>query len=111
MYEAGWEKGDGETDHEASLQFAGGASYHFSPKWSAGIELRNKSAYPGGFDLEGQEYNSWSVGPNVHYGNKKWWSTLTVLPQVWGNGDGSSGNLQLDHEERFEARLIVGVFF
>ena len=110
IYEAEWEKEDGETEHEATLQLTAGASYRLNPKWAVGIELRNKSAYPDGFNLKGQEYNTLSVGPNVHYGNAKWWATFTVLPQLWGNGDGSNGGLQTAHEERFEARLIFGIF-
>jgi len=108
-YEAEWEKDDGEREKEAELSFTAGASYKIAPKWALGIEARNKSAYPDGLDLSQQEYNSWSVGPNLHYGNPKWWATLTVLPQVWGNGDGSNDHRQLVHEEAVEIRLIFGM--
>ncbi len=109
IYEAEWEREDNRTEEEATLEFTGGVAYKLSPKWSIGIEARNKSAYPGGLDLSGQEFQSWSVGPNVHYGNPKWWATFTVLPQVWGNGDGSAGSRQLVHEESIEVRLLVGI--
>lgn len=108
VYEAEWEKEDGSYEKEASLQFVGGVSYKLSPKWSTGIEFRNKSAYPDGLNLSGQEYQTWSVGPNIHYGNSRWFGTLTILPQVWGNGDGSNNNRQLAHEESVEVRLIIG---
>ena len=109
IYEAEFEREDGVTEREAVLAFTAGAAWKFDPHWSVGLELRNKSAYPGGLNLSGQEFQTWSVGPNLHYGAAKWWSTLTVLPQIWGNGDGSRGNRQLEHEENVEVRLLVGV--
>ena len=108
VYEMEWEKENGEQEKEAEFEVDGGASYKVAPKWNVGVEFRNKTAYPGGLDLSGQEFNSWSVGPNVHYGSPTWWGTFTVLPQVWGNGDGASGGRQLVHEESMEVRLIFG---
>lgn len=109
IYEMEWEREGGHTEREAVAEFTLGASYKLSPQWAIGVEARNKSAYPDGFNLSGQEYQTWSVGPNVHYGTSKWWATLTVLPQVWGNGDGSRGGRQLEHEESIEVRLIFGI--
>ncbi len=109
IYEAEFEKEDGMTEREAELAFTLGASYKINTNWSVGLEARNVSAYPDGLDLNGQEFQAWSVGPNVHYANPKWWATFTVLPQVWGNGEDSSGNRQLVHEESLEARLIFGI--
>ena len=108
VYEAEWEREDGKTEREGTLEFVGGASYKVTPNWSIGVEARNKSAYPDGLNLSGQEYNCTSVGPNVHYDSSKWWATLTILPQVWGNGDGAQGSRQLVHEESMEVRLLVG---
>jgi len=109
VYEMEWEREDARTEREGELEFTFGAAYHLNPKLSIGLEARNKSAYPGGFNLSGQEYQTWSVGPNIHYGTPKWWATLTVLPQVWGNGEGSEGSRQLVHEESAEVRLIFGI--
>ncbi len=109
VYEAEWEREDRRTEEEAMLQFVGGVSYQLTPEFSFGLEARNQSAFPGGLDLNGQEFQIWSVGPAVHYGTPKWWATLTLLPQVWGNGDGSRGGRQRVHEEDVEVRLIVGV--
>ena len=111
VYEAELEKEDNMTEKEGSLEFTLGAAYKLNSNWSTGLEVRNKSAYPDGLDLASQEYQTWSVGPNIHYGSSRWWTTLTVLPQVWGNGDGSSGSRQLIHEESIEVRLIAGVVF
>lgn len=108
VYEAEFEKEDGETEKEATFEFVAGAAYRLNPHWTLGVESRNKSAYPGGLDLKGQEFQTWSVGPALHYGSSRWWATLTVLPQVWGNGDGAHGGRQLVHEESLETRLLVG---
>lgn len=109
IYEAEWEREDRRTEEEAVLEFTGGVSYRLNPKWALGVEARNKSAYPDGLNLSGQEFQTWSVGPVVHYSNPKWWASFTVLPQVWGNGDGASGSRNLAHEEELEVRLIAGV--
>ena len=109
IYEMEWEREDNKTEREAVLEFTAGVAYKLTPQWSVGLEARNKSAYPGGLNLSDQEFQTWSVGPNVHFGSPKWWATFTVLPQVWGNGDGSEGGRQLVHEESIEVRLLVGI--
>jgi hypothetical protein len=111
IYEAEWDREDNRTEKEAELEFTAGVGYKFDPHWSSGIEVRNKADYPDGLNLDGQEFQSWSVGPNIHYGDQKWWANFTVLPQVWGNGDGSEGNRNLVHEEAIEFRLLFGVLF
>ncbi len=108
-YEMEWDNDDSHTEREGGLEFTLGAAYRVTPALSFGIEARNKSAYPGGLNLAGQEYQAWSVGPNLHYQASTWWITLTALPQVWGNGDGSQGGRQLMHEERAEFRAIIGM--
>ncbi len=111
IYEAEFEREDNRTEEEAELEFTLGAAYRITPQWSVGLEARNKQAYPGGVNLSGQEFNAWNLGPNIHYGSPKWWATLTVLPQIWGNGDGSESSRQLVHEEEVEIRLIAGILF
>jgi len=108
VYEAEWEREDSRSSREAKVLLYTGVSYKLDPQWAIGVESRNKSAYPDGLNLTGQEYQTWNVGPNVHWGSPTWWATFTVLPQVWGNGDGSQGSRQLVHEESIETRLIVG---
>lgn len=110
-YEAEWEREHARTERESTLEFTSGISYKITPQWAVGVEARNKSAYPDGLDLSRQEYQTWSVGPNLHFGSASWWATLTVLPQVWGNGEGSRGGRQLVHQEALEVRLIVGKVF
>ncbi len=111
IYEAEWEKEDGETEKEAVFEQTVGLAYRITPQWSLGLEARHKAAYPDGLNLSGREFQTVSVGPNIHYGAPKWWATLTVMPQVWGDGDGAESNRNLVHEESVETRLIFGVFF
>lgn len=111
IYEAEWEFENGETEREASIGFTGGLAYKVSPQWSVGLEAKNNQAYPDGFNLSGQEYSAWFLGPNVHYGSPDWWMTFTVMPQIYGNGDGALGNIQAVERERLEVRLIAGVLF
>ncbi len=109
IYEIESEKEAGEREKEATLEFTAGAMRRIGDGWSLGVEARQKSAYPGGYDLSEQEFQSWSVGPTVHYANQKYWVSLSVLPQVWGNGEGSRGGRQLVHEEAMEVRFLIGV--
>ena len=54
-----------------------------------------------------------NVGPTLSYHTEKWWAALTVMPQVRGwNHDGNpdnNRNLDLDHNERLNVRLIIGI--
>lgn len=108
-FEPEWEFEDGHTGKELTFEATTGVSYNFTPQWSAGLELRNVRAYPGGFDFQDEEFSAWFAGPAVHYGAPDWWVTFTILPQIYGNGDGAEDDLQLSHRERVEARLLVGV--
>jgi hypothetical protein len=50
------------------------------------------------------------AGPNLHYANQSWWATLTVLPQLTGWPE-NSGSRDLQHFEKLQVRLKVGVNF
>jgi hypothetical protein len=102
-----WEFEAEGTESEGVLEFTAGLSYSINEFWSVGLEGRNHREYP---EFEEQEHSAFFLGPNIHYGNGKWWATLTVLPQIAGTPDTDSG-LQLDEHERVEVRLIAGVYF
>lgn len=101
------EEQSGVVESELEVVHSAGLSWRFAPAWYTGLELQHHSAYPG-FDT--QEYAVWSAGPNIHYGGKQWWATLTWLPQISGRPDTKSG-LELDHNERQEIRLKLGYDF
>jgi hypothetical protein len=59
----------------------------------------------------------WSIfaGPSIHYGGKKWWATLSWMPQIRGGGETYAGqtdmNLHLVEKTKQEVRFKVGFNF
>jgi hypothetical protein len=100
-----------EYSYEIALEGAAGVSYRFAPNWFIGVEARVRSEYPN-FDFGFHEHTVVFVGPALHYGGKKWWSTLSYGYQVWGTGvdEPVSGKTYLE-EARNEFRLKVGFNF
>jgi hypothetical protein len=115
---------DWPTTPEMEIGFIAGvgASYRFAPNWYIGVE----TLYATEFETEvGQERWSWQAGPTLHYGSKKWWTTLSWFPQIRGgrekfgpvsfNGQAFPGqddqNLHLIEKTKNELRLKVGINF
>ncbi len=98
-----------EGESELELQFSTGLSYRFAPNWFVGVEALATSAFEHMHLDELGEYGIFA-GPNLHYANRKWWATLTVLPQLSG-WPGTVGNRDLEHFEKLQVRLKVGVNF
>ncbi|WP_243040190.1 autotransporter outer membrane beta-barrel domain-containing protein [Dyella sedimenti] len=73
-----------------------GASYRFAPNWSVGLELRNHNEYSG-YSLahSHQEHTAFFLGPNIHYGGKRWFFTLSALRQV----DSITYSAEQDHQK------------
>jgi len=103
-----WEDHLEETVGEFEASF--GVARHLNSRFALGLEARINS--------ETKEYEEWEstavyVGPVVSYRTDRWWAALSVMPQVWGknyggNPDGNT-HLDLDHNERMNVRLIIGV--
>jgi len=118
MAEPEWEFEDGMASKELWMEFTTGATYRVHPNWWAGLEIRNHREFTD-MDFGNQEHSAFFLGPNVHYGTQKWWATLTILPQIFGEprilGIGANGsviqdpNLHLGQHEKLEARLKFGV--
>lgn len=113
-YEHEWEReledGEPEYEPEIALEATAGVSYRFRPNWFIGGEARTHSEYPDA-DLGNEEHRAWFAGPNVHYGGRKWWFTLTVLPQLHGRPHENSDSLFLGEHERLETRVKIGFNF
>jgi hypothetical protein len=96
---------------EIEITVSGGLSYRFAPNWFVGVE----AIYQSERETEvGQERWSIQAGPNLHYGGKKWWATLTWLPQIVGGPayEGQSySDLHLIEKTKNEVRLRVGYNF
>jgi hypothetical protein len=105
---------DWTTDPEIEWewQLGSGASYRFAPGWYIGFEMQ----YETEFETEvGQERWSVFAGPSIHYGSRRWWTTLTWLPQIEGGGeqypDQPDADLHLIEKTKQEIRLKFGFNF
>ncbi|MGE0616209.1 MAG: DUF6662 family protein [Bacteriovoracia bacterium] len=117
MLEPEWEKVGDESLRELFFEFTLGGSYRIQENWYLGLEFRNHREFPD-LDWGAQEHSAYFLGPNVHYGTKDWWATLTILPQISGTpgylgigADGQridGGSLHLAQHEKLEVRLKLG---
>jgi hypothetical protein len=96
-------------ESELELQFSTGLSYRIASNWFAGVEVLATSAFEG-MHLDALGEYGVSAGPDLHYADKKWWATLTVLPQLIGWPE-SQDHRNLAHFEKLQIRLKVGVNF
>jgi len=119
VFEPEWEKeveieegGEREVEweKELKLEVTTGLSYRIAPGWFAGVEGRYSSVYPDWTDGLDREAYAISAGPTVHYAGKKWWATLSYLPQLFGSPS-PNGSRSLDEFEKREVRLLVGYNF
>ena len=98
------------TEGEVEADF--GLTRQLNKRWSVGFELRDHNELP---DYSFWENTAVFVGPVATYTQEKWWATLTVMPQVYGNNfqGNPDGNHAFDLEghERVNVRLILGIGF
>ena len=120
VFEPEWERVNGERDKELQNAYNFGASYRFAVGWFGGLEVENRRLF-GRQSLGQQEASAWFLGPSLHYAQKEWWATLTLLPQIAGNprslGVDANGNpisdssRTLGEYEKMEIRLRFGIEF
>ena len=107
-----WADNFHSTEGELELSF--GVARHLNKRWSIGVEARDHNELP--------EYRKWEntalyLGPVVSYHTEKWWSALTIMPQIFGKNFGSGPDpdghpsLELEGHERINIRLVVGISF
>jgi hypothetical protein len=119
-FEPEWEKeketdpvtGDVESEWEKELKLEAstGITYRVANGWYAGVEGRYASVYPDWTNGLHRETYAVFAGPTIHYGGKKWWATLTYLPQLFGKPS-PAGSRALDEYEKRELRLKIGYNF
>lgn len=104
-----WEEDFDEVEGEFEGTF--GISRDLGKHWSVGLEFRNHNEIP---EYEEWENTAFFVGPAINYRQDKWWATLSILPQVYGENfadpdpDGHR-HLELEGHERVNVRLIFGI--
>jgi hypothetical protein len=105
-----WDNNLSQTEGEFEVTF--GLTRHFSPRWSAGLEARDHNELP---DYKLWENTAVFIGPVVTYTREKWWTTLTVLPQIYGNNfqgnPDANHKMELEGHERINVRLVLGIGF
>jgi hypothetical protein len=106
-------KGQQDWGSELEWEFTSGLSYRFASNWYAGVEGRYHSEYPDFPAAFTREHHAWFAGPTLHYGGRKWWATLTYLPQIKGApiDPSRSDTLHLGEHEKREVRLKIGYNF
>ena len=95
-----------------------GVSYRFAPNWSVGFEAREHNEVSS-FNPKDTEHNAFFLGPNIHYGGKRFWVTATVLfqlPFAYGHNEEqrnaiTGGRLYGDEHESVETRVKFGYVF
>ncbi|MEP7145971.1 MAG: DUF6662 family protein [bacterium] len=107
-YEWGFNPAPEKTAKELGLEFDLGLAYDITPKFSIGLESKQRTQFPDG---KGIEYASIFLGPNVSYREDSWYFALTYLTQLPAfkrSVNLSDSQFVLDSQERNNARLIFG---
>lgn len=102
------------VENEFRFQHVVGSSYRVIPKWYVGFEGRHT------MDIVNGKKNHFAVamGPNLHFGEKKWYATVTYLRQLRGRPlyqpgievpDAVAGDrFNLEENEKNEVQLKIG---
>ena len=118
VYDPSAPGGPARWDGGSYLDFTFGASYRFVENWFAGLEFRNRNQFSGA-SFQHAGYSAFFLGPNLHYGGRRFWATLTVLPQLpFAAAHSADQRNVLDNNrifgsehEKLEVRLGVGIPF
>ena len=113
---------DNTLEEEISWDGAIGVTYRFAPRWYVGVEGRVQADFlEAGFNSfdspnfgRNFQYGVY-VGPSLHYSTQRWWTTFSVLPQVFGgperNEPSSTGGFHFEEHEKVHVRLEIGLNF
>ena len=108
-------------ERAAEVNYWLAASYRFRPKWFAGAEFWNHREFNCHtvYKRECAEHSAYFLGPTVHYAEKNWWVTISLLHQLpqgrCYNAEQcnvtSGGRIYGDEHERNMFRFKVGIPF
>ncbi len=109
-HETEWEDNYKETIGEVEITF--GIARQLGSRWSLGLEARHHAEVVEYCDWEGYAFY---LGPVLSYRTDKWWTALSVMPQIYGANPGGNPDrnthLDLDGHERLNIRLLFGFSF
>lgn len=114
------EKYSGAWEKETELEFTTGLAYRFAANWHGGWEFRNHRDYEGyGLKNSKRAHSAYFTGPSLHYSDRKWWATVTYMPQLpWARAyndkqrqDIVGGRIYGEEHERRELRVRFGITF
>ena len=103
-----WEFGPGHRDYEIGVENTLGVTQFLSPKFSAGLELRNYNEIKK--DSTGFEHSALFIGPVVSYSHEQWWITATFLkqlPALKKSLENPQDKYVLDEHEKTNIRILV----
>jgi hypothetical protein len=109
VFEPEWERQNDVRSKELKNEYSFGAAYQWAAAWYGGLEFLNRRKFDDQ-DFAKQGASAFFLGPTLHYTEKEWWATLTVLPQIAGN-PASDGSRTLGEYEKMEIRLRLGTDF
>lgn len=96
----------GDTKREAGFELDTAIGYFVTPSFIAGIEARSTSELEDADELESSVIYA---GPSIGFSTESWWTTLSFTPQIAALKGASAGShLDLDRQERMQARVIFG---
>lgn len=110
VVEPEWEFNPGHTDYELGVENDLGVTQFFTPRFSAGFEVRNhneKTKASTGF-----EHSALFIGPVVSYARENWWVTATILkqlPALKKSINNPQDNLILDEHEKLNVRILASI--
>jgi hypothetical protein len=94
-----------KTVREATLELDLAAGYFLNPRFSVGLELRPVFEFEG-LDFEHAEMYA---GPTLGYASERWWAALSIMPQAFAFKGATSGNQNLESQERVQTRVLMGM--
>lgn len=95
-----------QTKKETELGATLAVGYFVLPAFMVGAEAWQLN------ELEGHEVESSVLfaGPTLAYASEGWWSAVTFMPQLFSFNERTPGSrLDLTHQERLQARLLMGL--
>ncbi len=96
----------GRTLREAGLEIDLAAGYLVTDAFSAGIEAVSVNEFEDADELESAVIYA---GPALSFSRDSWWFSVSFTPQLGALKGASGGSwLDLDHQERLQARAVMG---